>query len=233
MGKAGEDMRCHERVVRKQTHYLKKKITANKWRKEEEEGEKGRWERRVGNREKEQPSWSSTAASKGAHLQGQPGPWGLCLGPHVSCLSLETSQRWRVGFAQVISGLGSALGRPVVSSVAPSRVSWRPSFLKDAPSQFSLPVIELLLFSSSVVSLCDPWTVVHRLLCPRDFPGKHTGAGCHFLLQGIFCIGAVGKESEGDLLDPEIEIAQCRRHKRCGVYPWDGKTSVEGHGSSP
>ena len=25
-----------------------------------------------------------------------------------------------------------------------------------------------------------------RLLCPWDFPGKHTGVGCHFLLQGIF-----------------------------------------------
>ena len=25
-----------------------------------------------------------------------------------------------------------------------------------------------------------------RLLCPWDFPGKNTGAGCHFLLQGIF-----------------------------------------------
>ena len=25
-----------------------------------------------------------------------------------------------------------------------------------------------------------------RLLCPRDFPGKNTGAGCHFPLQGIF-----------------------------------------------
>ena len=24
------------------------------------------------------------------------------------------------------------------------------------------------------------------LLCPRDFPGKSTGAGCHFLLQGVF-----------------------------------------------
>ena len=23
-----------------------------------------------------------------------------------------------------------------------------------------------------------------RLLCPWDFPGKHTGVGCHFLLQG-------------------------------------------------
>ena len=27
-----------------------------------------------------------------------------------------------------------------------------------------------------------PWPV--RFLCPRDFPGKNTGVGCHFLLQG-------------------------------------------------
>ena len=25
-----------------------------------------------------------------------------------------------------------------------------------------------------------------RLLCPWDFPGKNTGVGCHFLLQGVF-----------------------------------------------
>ena len=25
-----------------------------------------------------------------------------------------------------------------------------------------------------------------RRLCPRGFPGKDTGVGCHFLLQGIF-----------------------------------------------
>ena len=25
-----------------------------------------------------------------------------------------------------------------------------------------------------------------RLLCPWNSPGKNTGAGCHFLLQGIF-----------------------------------------------
>ena len=25
-----------------------------------------------------------------------------------------------------------------------------------------------------------------RLLCPRDFPGKNTGVGCHYFLQGIF-----------------------------------------------
>ena len=27
-----------------------------------------------------------------------------------------------------------------------------------------------------------------RLLCPRNFPGKNIGVGCHFLLQGIFLI---------------------------------------------
>ena len=35
-----------------------------------------------------------------------------------------------------------------------------------------------------------PWAVAHqeptRLICPWNFPGKHTGVGCHFLLQGIF-----------------------------------------------
>ena len=39
----------------------------------------------------------------------------------------------------------------------------------------------LLLFSTSVVS-----NSLARLLCPWDFPGKNTGLGCHFLLQGNF-----------------------------------------------
>ena len=30
-----------------------------------------------------------------------------------------------------------------------------------------------------------PWAVA-GLLCPWDFPGRKTGVGCHFLLQGIF-----------------------------------------------
>ena len=31
-----------------------------------------------------------------------------------------------------------------------------------------------------------PWLLPIRLLCPWNFPSKNTGAGCHFLLQGIF-----------------------------------------------
>ena len=40
--------------------------------------------------------------------------------------------------------------------------------------------------AQSCLTLCDPhglWPP--RLLCPCSFPGKNTGAGCHFLLQGI------------------------------------------------
>ena len=38
------------------------------------------------------------------------------------------------------------------------------------------------LFTQLPSTLCNPT----RLLSPWDFPGKNTGAGCHFLLQGIF-----------------------------------------------
>ena len=35
------------------------------------------------------------------------------------------------------------------------------------------------------LALCDPMDCqLVRLLCPWDVPGKNTGVGCHFLLQG-------------------------------------------------
>ena len=47
--------------------------------------------------------------------------------------------------------------------------------------------------SAVVLQLCCrvqlfvvPWAIASRLLCPWSFPGKNIGAGCHFLLQGIF-----------------------------------------------
>ena len=39
---------------------------------------------------------------------------------------------------------------------------------------------------SHVWLFATPWTVAHQVLCPWDSPGKNTGVGCHFLLQGIF-----------------------------------------------
>ena len=52
----------------------------------------------------------------------------------------------------------------------------------------SLILSWLLFFSCSVVSesLQPHGLKPTRLLCPWDFPGKNTGVGCHFLLQGIF-----------------------------------------------
>ena len=35
-----------------------------------------------------------------------------------------------------------------------------------------------------VTQLCPTLYEPTRLLCPRDFPGKNTVVGCHFLLQG-------------------------------------------------
>ena len=39
---------------------------------------------------------------------------------------------------------------------------------------------------SHVWLFVTPWTEDSRLFCPWDFPGKNSGVGCHFLLQGIF-----------------------------------------------
>ena len=35
-------------------------------------------------------------------------------------------------------------------------------------------------------SVLQPWTVAHQAPLSRNFPGKKTGMGCQFLLQGIF-----------------------------------------------
>ena len=43
----------------------------------------------------------------------------------------------------------------------------------------------LHLVTQSCPTLCDPMEL-SRLLCPWNFPGKNTGVGCCFLLQGIF-----------------------------------------------
>ena len=42
--------------------------------------------------------------------------------------------------------------------------------------------------TQSCPTLCDPvdYSPSTRLLRPWDSPGKNTGVGCHFLLQGIF-----------------------------------------------
>ena len=39
---------------------------------------------------------------------------------------------------------------------------------------------------SRVQLFVTPWTIAYQFLHSWNFPGKSTGVGCHFLLQGIF-----------------------------------------------
>ena len=70
------------------------------------------------------------------------------------------------------------------------------------------------LVNKSCPTLCDPhglWPA--RLLYPRDFPGKNTGVGCHFLLQGSY--------QPRDPIHISCTGKECRR---CGLDPWVGKS---------
>ena len=42
------------------------------------------------------------------------------------------------------------------------------------------------LVTKSCQTLVTPGTISLQIFCLWDFPGKNTGVGCHFLLQGIF-----------------------------------------------
>ena len=61
---------------------------------------------------------------------------------------------------------------------------------------------------SHVWPFVTPWTVATSLLCPWDFPGKNTGVGCHFLLQGLL-------PSQGS--NPRV---LCLLHCRQILYHW-------------
>ena len=90
----------------------------------------------------------------------------------------------------------------------------------DAPRPFvSLPAASssggkcpCVLFTQLCLSPCDPGTVPVRLLCPRGFPGKTTGEGCCFLLQGVF---PTQGWSPGLLRCGQV-LAQCAPGRRVG-----------------
>ena len=48
------------------------------------------------------------------------------------------------------------------------------------------PLRAVCWHAQSCLTLWDPRTIVLRLLCLWNSPGKNTGVGCHFLLQGFF-----------------------------------------------
>ena len=60
---------------------------------------------------------------------------------------------------------------------------------KNWPSQWSQKITVGVTLSGCSVIPNSRWPhglKPSRLLCPWDFPGKNTGVGCSFLLQGIF-----------------------------------------------
>ena len=66
--------------------------------------------------------------------------------------------------------------------------SWRLSAIsrQDVNWAWTLLLLLLLLSRFSRVRLCaTPYTAAHQAPRPWDSPGKNTGVGCHFLLQGM------------------------------------------------
>ena len=61
-----------------------------------------------------------------------------------------------------------------------------PLFYKDTRSYWSRAYLCSCVCSGVSNSSQTHGLELTRLLCPWDSPGKNTGAGCHFLLQGIF-----------------------------------------------
>ena len=66
----------------------------------------------------------------------------------------------------------------------PTRVPPQPPALP-APGDHGHPFcVCVCTRAPSCLTLCGPKDrSLARLLCPRNFPGKNTGVGCHFLLQ--------------------------------------------------
>ena len=62
------------------------------------------------------------------------------------------------------------------------------SLKKWLPSDSFPPALGTSMSSNSLsrVRLFEMPGAIARHLCPRNFPGKNTGAGCRCLLQGIF-----------------------------------------------
>ena len=79
-----------------------------------------------------------------------------------------------------------------------------------------------------------------RLFCPWDFPGRNTGVGCHFLLQGIFltqglnpgllhCTQMLYCLSHQEVMGPDVKpiasrhlLYRTERFAWCSLMTWMG-----------
>ena len=70
-----------------------------------------------------------------------------------------------------------------------------------------------MLITQSCLTLTDPMDC--RVLCPWDCPGKSTGVGCHFLLQGSSQGSNLGLPHSRQIL--------------CHLSPWGSRTHAQIH----
>jgi len=62
----------------------------------------------------------------------------------------------------------------------------------DVRKKYDKPVWRGVVCSVMSISVQPHGLQPARLLCQWNSPGKYTGVGCHFLLQGIFLIQELG-----------------------------------------
>ena len=63
---------------------------------------------------------------------------------------------------------------------------WKKEALRALQMLGSSMICMCALSPSHVQLFTIPWTVACQAPLSMDFPGKNTGVGCHFLLQGVF-----------------------------------------------
>ena len=128
-------------------------------------------------------------------IRADPGPAGFKEGvaARVPSLTSDDSGAERGFEPTAVTGPGLSLPHRTASlsasySLAPAKFAGSRVSLEGTNFCCDLPEPKLhgcCLIAKSCLTLATPWTVAARLLCPWDFPGKDTGVGCHFLLQGI------------------------------------------------
>lgn len=94
--------------------------------------------------------------------------------------------------------------------------------------RYSAPLVIVSVCVLSYVQVCNPVDCIASqapLKIPWDFPGKKTGAGCHFLL-GKYKLKPLHtyqiKKTDSDRLDEDVEqlklIIAGRSEQMCTVY---------------
>ena len=101
-------------------------------------------------------------------------------------LHKKTSE-WLYSFSQAATSHSREMNSHGKTSHPTKRQMYRP--VNEFPKSSAVPLLTSVR-ACSVTRLCLTLTLhrveLTRLLCLWDFPGKHPGVGCHFLLQRIF-----------------------------------------------